>query len=191
MVAVPAFLMVALVAPVAVPLLFGTRWAQSVPIVQILALASAFGANGMVYLGVLTGLGRPDLNLMMTTIAAIASVILLVVTAPFGIVAATAAFVLRSLGSAPIVMRLIGRITGIRPRNLYGVYRPVLAAVIPMAILVGAVVHWGRAYLSPPALLFVAVVTGVAAYGAGLSLFGRPALKLGISTVADLRPSRA
>jgi PST family polysaccharide transporter len=190
MIAIPAFLMVALVAPVGVPLLFGHHWAQSVAIVQILAVASAFGANGMIYLGVLTGLGRPDLNLAMTTGAAIASVVLLVLVAPFGIVAATAAFVLRSLASAPIVMRLIGKITGIRPGGFYTVYAPVIAACIPMVVLVGALMRWGGAYLSPPALACAALAVGLAAYAAGLSLFGRPALKLGIATVSDLRPSQ-
>lgn len=190
MVAIPAFLMVALLAPVGVPLLFGHHWAQSVPIVQILAVASAFGANGMVYLGVLTGLGRPDLNLAMTTGAAVISVILLVLVAPFGIVAATAAFVLRSLASAPIVMRLIGKITGIEPRRLYSVYTPVVAACVPMVALVAGVMHWG-ARLPSPVLAGGALAAGLAAYAAGLSLFGRPALKLGLATVADLRPGRA
>lgn len=190
MIAVPAFLLVALIAPVGVPLLFGAHWAQSVVIVQILALASAFGANGMVYLGVLTGLGRPDLNLAMTTAAAITSVLLLLVTARFGIVFATAAFVTRSLLSAPIVVRLIGRITGIAWSHLYGVYVPVLVSAVPMAVLVEAMMRWGMGHVPPAILALLALAIGIAGYGASLALFGKPALKLGISVLSDLRPSQ-
>lgn len=188
MIAVPLFLMVAVTAPVAVPLLFGAHWAQSIVIVQILALSCVFGANGLVYLGVLNGLGRPDLNLAMTTGAAVSSVVLLVVTAPFGIVAATAAYVLRSLLSAPIVVRIIARITGLKAAHLYRVYVPVLAAAVPMVIAVEAVMRWG--HLPPIALLALASVTGLTSYAAGLALFGQPALKLGASMLADLRPSQ-
>ena len=126
----------------------------------------------------------------MTTGAAVTSVILLLLTAPFGIVAATGAYVMRSLLSAPIVVRLIGRITGIKPGHLYSVYVPVLAAAVPMVILVEAVMRWGPAFFSAPALALIAIAVGVAGYAAGLSVFGQPALKLGVSTLAELRPSQ-
>ncbi len=190
MISVPAFLGVALIAPFAVPLVFGAHWAQSIVIVQILALSGVFGATGLVYVGILTGLGRPDINLGITTSAAIGSVALLLLMAPWGIVTATTAFVIRGYLLAPLLVLLIARMTGIRAARLYRTYVPVVTAAIPMIVTVEGTIRWFGALLSPASLTFLAIAVGATSYGVGLSIFGRPALKLGASVLADLRPSQ-
>jgi O-antigen/teichoic acid export membrane protein len=190
MVSVPAFLFVALIAPSAVPLAFGAHWAQSVEIVQILALSCVFGACGMVYLGVLNGLGRPEINLAITTSAAVTTVALLLLMAHWGIVAATTAFVLRALFSAPMLVLLIARITGIRAAHLFHIYVPVLGAAIPMVVFVEGALRLFSTHLSPLNITLLAFVIGIASYGIGLLIFGRSALKLGVAILADLRPSQ-
>lgn len=184
-VAIPAFVGLALLAPVLIPLVFGARWTESILIVQLLALSGVVGTIGFVSLAIITGLGRPQVNLAVSAVSALASVLVILATAPWGIVAATIFFILRGYLMSPVLVLLVGRYSGVRAVTLAGVYGPILLATVPMAIVVEATLIW-LGNLAPAYLVLLAIAAGAASYGLGLLLFARPTLRLGASLFGDI-----
>jgi PST family polysaccharide transporter len=185
---VPIFVGLSLIAPVAVPLLFGQHWAESAVILQIIGFVGISNSIAQINRSVLAGLGRPDINLAMNVTAAIANVGLVLLTAPWGLTATAIAFVARGYVVMPIVLVVMTRLTGIGVAAQARVYCPVAVAAAVMALCVEGLLRGLGAGLSPAALTAAAVACGAASYVLALCLFGRPALKLGASILADLRP---
>jgi O-antigen/teichoic acid export membrane protein len=188
MMSVPAFVGLALIAPTAVPLLFGLHWAQSSIIVQILAAYGIIVSSGLIWGSVVAGIGRPDINLAVTTMAAIVSVGLLLIMAPWGLVAAAIAFVLRGYVASPTFPFIISRLTGITLFKQASVYGPVLAAAAAMAVVVETVIQTLGPMLTPFELTAAAILCGAATYALALYLLARPALRLGVSILSELIP---
>jgi O-antigen/teichoic acid export membrane protein len=185
---VPIFVGLSLIAPVAVPLLFGQHWAESAVILQIIGFVGISNSIAQINRSVLAGLGRPDINLAMNVTAAIANVGLVLLTAPWGLTATAIAFVARGYVVMPIVLVVMTRLTGIGVAAQARVYCPVAVAAAVMALCVEGLLRGLGPGLSPAALTAAAVACGAASYVLALCLFGRPALKLGASILADLRP---
>ncbi len=190
MVSAPVFVMLALIAPFAVPVLFGPKWIESVAIIQILCAYGVVGACGLIWGSIVAGLGRPDITLRTTTIAAIVSLAVLLFTARYGVAAASIAFVIRGYVTLPFMPIVIARLTGIPARKQYGVLVPILGAVAIMAGLVEGLIMVLSGLLSPIALTAVAIVAGVLIYILALYVFASAALKLSTSFLAHLRPNR-
>jgi O-antigen/teichoic acid export membrane protein len=188
MVAVPVFIMIALLAPIGMPLIFGAKWADSIVIVQILCAYGLVGSCGLVWGSIIGGLGRPDVTLMTTTTAAVVSIAVLLLSAPFGPIGASAAFVIRGYITLPFMPLLIARLTGIRASEQYAVYLPIVFAGAVMAVAVEAFVMMVGGALSPPLLTLAALMLGAVAYGSALRLFAGPALRRGAILLAELRP---
>ena len=189
-IAVPAFVGFAFIAPTAVPLLFGSHWSQSAAIVQILSLVGVSNSIGQINRSIIAGLGRPAINLAMNTTAAVANIALVLVTAPWGLTVTAIAFVIRSYVVLPTLPLVIARLTGIRLITQIGVYGPIILAAAVMAVSVEMLIRGIGGVLSPLALTAAATGFGAAMYILALYLFARPALRLGISVLADLRPSQ-
>ena len=188
MISVPAFVGLALIAPLAVPLVFGPQWTSSVIIVQILAAYGIIVSSGLIWGSIVAGLGRPDINLAVATMAAIVSVGLLLLMAPWGLVAAAIAFVLRGYAALPTFPFIISRLTGITLSTQARVYAPILAAAAAMALVVMTVIQELSPFLTPLEVIGIAVLCGAASYAMALYVFARPALRLGGSILADLNP---
>lgn len=188
MVAVPAFVGLALIAPFAVPFIFGAQWMASIPIVQILAFYGIVFTCGLIWTSIIGGLGRPDISLVITSVAAVVSVTVLVLMSRWGVTAASAAFVVRGYVSLPFLPLLIARLTGISAWKQYRVFGPIALAAIILALAVkGLIVTFGDV-LTPIEMTAAAILVGAAAYTLALYLFARPALQLGASLLAHLHP---
>jgi PST family polysaccharide transporter len=188
MVSVPVFVMLALVAPYALPLAFGAKWTASATIVRFLCLYGVVGSCGLIWGSIIGGLGRPDVTLATTTTAALVSVAVLLLSAPWGPEGAAAAFVIRGYVTLPFMPLLIARITGNGASEQYAVYWPILAAVGAMAAAVEGLLSMFDGAFSPVVLTAVALIAGAAVYGAVLSLLAGPALRRGAALLGHLRP---
>lgn len=189
-IAIPAYAGLSLIAPIAVPLAFGPNWVESATIVQILGLIGISNSIGQINRSVVAGLGRPQINLAMNATAAVANVAIVLLTASLGLVATSIAFVIRSYLVLPTLPFVISRLTGIRLATQAGVLGPIVLAASVMALAVEALIRGLSTVLSPLELTAAAIVCGAATYILALYLFARPALRLGISVLADLRPSQ-
>ena len=190
MIAVPVFVGLALIAPAAVPLVFGAKWTASIPIIQILCVYGVVGTCGLIWGAIIAGLGRPDVALVTTTIAAIVSVSVLLITARWGLAAASAAFVVRGYLTLPFMPFVISRLTGVRAGAQYRVFRPIVLAVSVMAIAVESMMIGLGGVLTPLALTAAAATAGIVAYAIALYVVAWPALRLGASFLAQMRPSQ-
>jgi PST family polysaccharide transporter len=185
-ISVPAFLGLALIAPLFVPLAFSAQWTDSIVIVQLLALSGIVGAIGLVSLNIVTGFGRPGINLAITTSAAVVSVAVMLLLSPWGLVAATMGFIIRGYLWAPMLFLLIARITAIPVAALFQACLPIAFAALPMGGAVIALLRFNPFDLTPLSLMTVAITAGAAIYWVGLRLFARPVLQLCSSLLSEL-----
>jgi PST family polysaccharide transporter len=189
MVTAPVFVALALTSPYLVPLVFGAKWTASVPIIQILCLYGVVVTCGLIWGAIIGGLGRPDVTLLTTSSAAIVSVTVLLIAAPWGLVPAAAAFVVRGYLTLPFMPLIIARLTGIRASAQYAVFGPVVLASAVMAASIELVIFAFGSWLSPLLMTALTLSVGVLAYVLALCLFARPQLRLGVSFLTQLRPS--
>ena len=187
LITVPAFVGLALIAPIGVPLAFGQQWTQSVLIIQGISIAGVVGASGLLYLSILGGLGRPDLNLSYTLVSALLSLTLLF-TAPWGITAATFAYLARAYIMAPILPLIVARLTGISGGAQFRIYLPILSAAGIMALCIEGLMATLNGAVTPLSLVTISCLAGAASYGLALFIFARPTLLLGVSLLGHLRP---
>jgi PST family polysaccharide transporter len=190
MVSAPVFVGLALIAPLIVPLAFGAKWTASIPVIQILCLYGIVGTCGLIWGGIIAGLGRPDVTLITTTTAAIVSVSVLLLIAPWGLAAASAAFVVRGYLTLPFMPVVISRLTEVPAARQYRVFLPILFAAALMAASVAALLSSLSGILGPIGLIAAAVAFGFTVYALALSILARPALRLGASFLAQLWPAQ-
>jgi len=166
-VAFPVFAGLAAVAPVLVPVAFGRGWEPSVPVMQWLAVAGLVQCLTYFDRPLLLAVGRPRLELGVTTVATVGNLVAFAVSVPFGITAVAAAYAVRNVLFWPVRLWAL-RSAGI-PLADYG--RAVLPAAVAAAACSGAalaVVLWVPA--APLPRLVVAVVAGAGAYALLLHL---------------------
>lgn len=100
--AFPVFLGLAVLAPEVVPAVFGEKWAQSVPVLQVLAfigiLQSVMAFNG----SVIRASGKPAWEVGIMLLTSIGSVIGFLIAVRWGIVAVAASFVIVGYLIAPV-----------------------------------------------------------------------------------------
>ncbi|HKU59902.1 MAG TPA: lipopolysaccharide biosynthesis protein [Gemmatimonadales bacterium] len=183
--ALPAIIGFAVLAPDAIALVFGSRWAASAGIARILGLmAVPFTLN--YFAGpALAAVNRSGTLAWIAALQVALTAILTVLAAPYGLQAIASAYVLRGYLTLPVQMHALKRHTGVP-------YGPVLAAIAPA--LTTSIVMGGalltlyqplKARLeSPLAFLVVMVGIGAAIYLGLLLLFARGFVR---REVGDLR----
>ncbi|MGF6823696.1 O-antigen/teichoic acid export membrane protein [Microbacterium sp. ZKA21] len=158
-------LIVAVAAPLIVPIAFGDGWAQSVPVAQVLALAGTLSVAAWLDHGLFYGLGRPGMWFVYALITDAATFATTVFTARFGLTAIAWGFLCVAVAATVARWFLVAKVTSMA---LSVIVRPFLALVI---IVLGAgAVGWGAMVLTAElpgiiALLIVAAVIGVAHLG--------------------------
>jgi O-antigen/teichoic acid export membrane protein len=190
MISAPVFVALALIAPLLVPFAFGAKWTPSIPVIQILCVYGIVGSCALIWGGIIAGLGRPDVTLATTTTAALVSVSVLLLAAPWGLTAASVAFVARGYLTLPFMPLIIARLTGIPAARQYRVFLPIAIAVATMAVCVESVIVALSGVSSPLATIAAASAVAALSYGIALYVVARPVLQLGLSFLAQLRPSK-
>ncbi len=133
MMAVPVYVAMAVTAPVLIPLLFGAKCRQC----RAAAMAVHLWRDGVLRPGLAVHpgrLGRPDIALRATILAAIANVAVLLLAARWGVMAAAIAFVIRSYLTMPFMPLVLARLTGVPAVRQYRVYVPIAVAALAMAL---------------------------------------------------------
>ncbi|MBS3180072.1 lipopolysaccharide biosynthesis protein [Pseudoclavibacter sp. Marseille-Q4354] len=109
--AMPAFAVLAAVAPEAVPLVFGEQWRESGPLVQILCVLGAINAVAVFDRSALLAVGRNRTAFLLTLGQAIVGIGLVAAALPFGVVAVAVAVSARQLIWWPV--RLAALVSGV------------------------------------------------------------------------------
>lgn len=174
-IAAPLFLGGAAVAPVAVPLLFGAKWAPAVPAMQLMLAMWLVRAVRMLVNATMLVEGRQRAMTVLAAVGAGATAIAFVVSLPFGAAASTAAYAATLIGVA-FGGRAFAHATGIGIAAQLGpALRPVLMA-LAMAAIVTALAAGPLAGWPEGARLAAMVAAGAAAYAGLAWLSDRPGL---------------
>jgi PST family polysaccharide transporter len=137
-ISMPVFVGVSMVAPFAVPLVFGEQYAQSGRILQVLALIGVVHGVSYFNYAVFTGIGRPDFVLKLLTVRTIANVVAFFLAVPYGLVAVAAAFVARAYLLMPLNVFVLRIAIEVSPRRYFRNFVPALVASFVMALAIWA-----------------------------------------------------
>ena len=187
----PVYLTLAVSAPLVIPLMFGEHWLASVPLVQILCFYGVIIACGQIWQVILTGLGRPDIALRITIVAAIANIGALLLSAHWGPVAAAGAFVFRGYATLPFMPLVIARLTGLHAGRQYRLFVPILIAAGIMAVAEEAVMRALAHRLAAPLQLAAVLGVGAIVYCATLYALDRHAIHRRLAVLKHLQPLKA
>jgi PST family polysaccharide transporter len=181
----PVFLGAAAVAPDFIVVCFGRQWAESGPIMAILALVVVPATLLHFAPPALAALGRTRLVLLSSFATLVLNAIAAVVTVSFGIVAVAAGQAVRAHITAPFALSILRRGVGIPIRqSLRAIVEPAIAAGLMAATIVVA-----RLYafedLSPFPRLLICVVLAAIVYACLLLAVAR---EYTIETLLELTP---
>lgn len=108
-IAFPFFLGIAVLAPQLVVVIFGEKWLATVPLIQILALSGILKSVTFFKSSVLIAMGKPAQTVHLKSLSVILNLIAFAIAYRFGIVAVTAATVMKGIVVFPIGQWVISR----------------------------------------------------------------------------------
>lgn len=195
-VASPAFLGLAAVASLVVPLVFGERWVGAAPVIQLLMLLGIRSSMSMVQIAVVRGMGRPGWHLTCSALGLALTAALTIAALDHGLLAVTAAQVLKAFLMWMPYAWLVSRLTGLTARQQAAAATGPALAALSMAACVYVFVAWLGHSVHAAVSLLLAVPVGALLYLAALSLFAPAAarfVRVAVGTLirGDIRALRA
>ncbi len=134
--AFPVFIGLAAVAPELIPVLFGEKWAPSVPVMQILALIGILQSVLVFNGSIMKACGKPSWQLGIMLLTSVCSVIGFLLVVRWGIVAVAASFVIVGYLLAPVSYVAVRRLIQIDFRTYLGQFVAPLSASLVMVIVI-------------------------------------------------------
>jgi polysaccharide transporter, PST family len=171
--AVPCYLGLIVIAPQLVPAAFGAAWAESVPVLQILAAAGPVAPISWLCTALLQGLGQTRPQFLLGLAGTAVLLVLLPVALSGGIIAVAIAVTVREYLRFPLILLVTRRATGIDAVRTLRRALPVMAASLIMAAIVLAGTWTIGDHFPRLASILAAMLAGVAVYGAALFLLDR------------------
>lgn len=113
LVSIPAFLFAAALAPQLVPLLFGDKWGQSIPVMQVLALIGPIHAMGGLNANLMIAMGKPSWRLGFNFLNAAVNFPAFYIAVRWGIWAVALAYVVRGYLLFPLPLLATRKLTNI------------------------------------------------------------------------------
>ena len=189
LIAFPVFLSAAVLAPQVVDLFFGPKWADSIPVMQLLAF---FGLiQVLTYLNGTTikALGKPGWLVLIVGITAALKVSAFLVAVQYGLVAVAVAAVCVGYAVAPLYYFGVRRLVDIRLSDYWRSLRiPLVGAILAAGTMLG--LRYALADARALVVLAVAGVAGAAVYYAAVRLLAPPLAGEVRDLVARGLPSR-
>jgi O-antigen/teichoic acid export membrane protein len=168
--ACPLFLGLAALAPLLVPAVFGVAWLDAVPIVQLLMLVGIRYSLSMIQAAVIRGMGKPHLDMIAAAASVAIAAAMIYLAVPYGLVPATAAFLISGMLAFPLQAMFVNRLIGLTLTEQTTALGRVGIAGCVMAGTLLAVTPTLSAYLSPIAAMAVLIPLGAVLYWAMLKV---------------------
>ena len=169
----PTCVGIVVLAPEIVAVLAGPRWAASVPLLRLLALASIRTSFHIWNTALLRGLGRPHLLLGASVTRCLATVVFCCWLWPWGGVGICAAVLAAAYVSWPLALRSVRVVAEIGPGEQF---RPCLSptiATVAMAAVMMAIRSLIGPDVSPGMTLCLTALVGACTYAAAMAVVGR------------------
>jgi O-antigen/teichoic acid export membrane protein len=164
--AFPAFFGLAAIAPDAVPLVFGAKWAAAVPVMQILSILIAHYSVSTPHGALVRAMGRAGWWSAFVNLNSALYVVGFIVVGRYGIEAVAGSALAIFMLMTPLHFWMVARLLDLRLTRYLGLFVTPLVASAAMAILI--VLLRDRAWFpdsSRLARVIAEVITGVVAYG--------------------------
>jgi PST family polysaccharide transporter len=173
LVAFPGFLAILVLAPQIVEVVFGPKWSESVPVMQVLTL---FGiVQALIYLNstMVKALGKPSWRVIIVGITAVFNVAAFFVAVQHGIVAVALALVIVGYVLAPVSFWAVNRLLPISTRTyIRHIAQPLAASLVMTAVMFG--LRHALEDRQPALVLITVAAAGGATYIGALYVFARP-----------------
>ncbi|MEJ2187578.1 MAG: MOP flippase family protein [Gemmatimonadota bacterium] len=184
----PAMIGAWLVAPTAIPLVLGPRWAAVVPVFQILCLLGLIQSvatnTGWIFLSQ----GRADTRLRLQAFMTPLLILSFVVGLHWGIVGVAASYAVMSALLIPLQVRVAGRLIGMGVLDVARAVAGSLACALAMGVAV-ALAGWAlRGVLGPWPGLAIRIAVGVVVYAVLVHTTRLPAYRELRAILAGRRP---
>lgn len=176
-VAAPVFYGISALGPETITLFFGSKWAASVPSLQVLCLIGLLYAGFYFHGPILTALGKPQWNLFLNALQATGNCAAFLIGVRWGILGVAVAYVLRAYLMAPIHLWVLQREAALEPRVYLKQFVPAGLASTAMMLSVIAI-KTATAGALPAAGVFALSVAG----GGAIYLLVLLALQPGLRT---------
>ncbi|MEM1106295.1 MAG: oligosaccharide flippase family protein [Pseudomonadota bacterium] len=160
----PAFLGLAAIAPVLIPLVFGSKWQDAVLPAQIILLIGLRGALEAYTISILRGLGHQGTPVVLLAIEVVALGGILPFVIPFGLTAICAAILCVNLALVPLGMVLVSRASGFSVGDQMKASGPAVLAACAMAALVSWTLWASQGAVLDAARLPLSVGVGVVSF---------------------------
>ncbi len=165
-IALPMMVGLSLVAPLFIEVVFGAKWLPAAPVMRILAIAGFF--NLMTSLGPsgLQALGRTDLQMRWSFLAALLYLPAFALGLRWGTVGVAMGYLAVTAALTPVQYGFVIRVIGVTGRELWAAGYPIVIGSAVMAAVVGPL-EWVLLDIGAPKILALAllVVLGVVVYG--------------------------
>jgi O-antigen/teichoic acid export membrane protein len=191
LVAFPIFIGIAAVAPELVPVVFGEKWAQSIPIMQVLALVGILQSVQFFNGSVIRASGKSIWQFNIMLVNAIATVIGFLIAVNWGIVAVAASLVIVGYLLAPLSFDAVRKLIQID----FSTYIRQFVAPLAASVMMVAVIYTLKYLLADAALtlymaLSIYVVAGALTYGVVIALTAPSLYSQVLNLVAVAVPGR-
>lgn len=179
MLTLPALVGFGVLAPDAVPAIYGAKWAQAGQLAQIFSFMAVPYALSSFSSPLLMALGRGGALQTLALGQLIATILFAILAAPFGLIVVAWVSVARSYLSLPFQMWYLQRASGIRPQDsLLAIASPFAASLI-MGVGVWGLMEAIRPHFSVAmAPVLISVAAGMAIYAVALYAISEDARKL-------------
>jgi O-antigen/teichoic acid export membrane protein len=154
----------AVIMPLVIKVWLDTRWSGGVVVTQLLLLGAMPYVTHYGLSALLLGMNRQKSIAVNSAVQAAATVIVVWLCAPFGLVAMTAAIALRPLATAILPIAYAHLYSGISRRSVVRAQVPVLITAVAMGLAIWALKAVLATYLSDGVLLGISIIAGVAIY---------------------------
>jgi O-antigen/teichoic acid export membrane protein len=157
----PGMALIAVSAPITVPLVVGEAWLPVVPLLLVFAVGGARASVTTVNTSVVMGLGRADIMLRFSMLAAVTQIAGIIVGLRWGILGVAIGFTAAGFALTPVICAIQKRIAGFN-------YRAQLASVLPAF---HATIWLIGAYLLIQSIAGTSVLAVVAAFIGSVAVF--------------------
>lgn len=188
MLSCPALIGLGVLAPDAIPAVFGAKWGVSGELVQIFALMVVPYALSSFTSPMLMALGRGATLRTFSLVQLISTIAFAVAAAPFGLIAVAWTTVLRAYLALPFQLWMLRSASGLRPQDALSA----IAAPLAASLVMGAVV-WPLMFVLRPLFssvlvpIFICVAAGAAVYSAVLLAISAEARTLARTNLKHFR----
>lgn len=170
MIALPMLVGIALVAPLAVRVVFGEKWLPAVPVIRLLTVAGFFRLLMNFWPTGLEASGHPGLRMRLSLYSVLLYLPAFAVGLRWGIIGVAAGYLVATALLMPMVYGLVARVIGITSKEVWAAVHTAIMGCVVMAAVVASLLRAleGYAHLPQIVVLVVLVTVGGAAYAAAL-----------------------